>query len=271
MSPDGTQVAVVVGSLLPNGYDAWSLDLTSGRRTQLTFDLASWDGFPTWTPDGDRVAFGMNVPLSWMAPDRSAPLELLLPDDGIARYPYAFSADGAILVYREDDDLFMLPLEGARTPTRLWKSPFLERNADLSPDGRWLTYESNENGRFEVWVRPFPNVEDGARVVSNGVGLWPLWNPSGGHELYYIGSQGMMAVTVETEPTFSSAPPVRLFETNVYGTPDIVGNNRRIDIAPDGERFLMFKFEEPAEILDGPDLILILNWIDELRRLVPTP
>ena len=187
--------------------------------------------------------------------------------DGTSRVPYVFSSERAALVYREAGALFTLPLEGDLPPTRLWADAAGVRHADLSPDGRWIAYESDVSGENEIWVRPFPNVEGGAFQISTEGGMWPLWNPDGGHELFYVALHSMMAVTYETEPTFSFDPPELLFDTEGYGTPDNVGINRRIDIALDG-RFLMFK--ESAGIDDAPEPILIQNWTDELQRLVPT-
>ena len=148
------------------------------------------------------------------------------------------------------------------------QTEFSERNATISPDGQWLAYESNASGQYEVWVRPFPNVVDGQWVISSGGGRWPLWNPDGGEELFYVGTQGVMAVAVATEPTFAHETPELLFNAAGYGTPDIVGDNRRMDVSPDGNRVLMFKQDA---LLDVPSPILIQNWTDELQRLVPVP
>ena len=143
-----------------------------------------------------------------------------------------------------------------------------ERNADLSPDGRWIAYESDESGEREILVRPFPDVDDGRWQVSSDGGVWPLWNPANPQELFYLSPQGMMAVALDTEPTLTWEQPQLLFDAAEYGVPFIVGSNRRIDISPDGTRFLMFKVSSSA---DAPDPILVQNWTDELQRLVPTP
>ena len=96
----------------------------------------------------------------------------------------------------------MLLLEGERISTLLMETEFSERNAALSPDGRWMAYQLNESGQFEVYGRPFPDVNGGRWQVSSGGGAWPLWNPNG-RELFYARSEGMMAVPIETEPTFT--------------------------------------------------------------------
>ena len=131
---------------------------------------------------------------------------------------------------------------------------------------------SNRTGRFEVWVVPFSHADNDGRQVSTGGGMWPLWNPKpeGGQELFYVGTEGMMAVAVDTEPALTPGPPRVLFDTTGYGTPPTVGANRRVDVSPDGTRFLMFK-QDPAFANNVPDLVLIQNWFDELQRLVPSP
>lgn len=143
-------------------------------------------------------------------------------------------------------------------PSLLWETPADEKNADLSPDGKWIAYGSDRTGRFEVWVQPFPVVADEGRQVSFDGGRWPLWNPADGHELFYATPEGMMAVAVETEPTFQRGQTVRLFSTAEYGPPS---GNRRIDISPDGTRFLMFK---AAPATEAPRPILVQNFFAEL-------
>ena len=226
-----------------------------------------------WSPDGRRLAFGGST-VSWIAADGTGAAELLTRSDREAWHPNAFSPDGHTLVLEDFRfGLGALSLDGDGTASRLWESMYWERNADLSPDGRWLAYESNEAGRFpwEVWVRPFPNVEDFQVQVSDGGGSWPLWNPSseGGYELFYVGPDGMMSVQLQTEPEFRYSTPVPLFDTAGYGTSATVGTNRRIDVASDGSRFLMFKLD--AAFMEARQPVLLQNWADELQRLVPSP
>jgi len=168
---------------------------------RLTFDPAA-EWFPIWTPDGQRVAFGSpEAPLSWKAADGTGEVETLV--ESSRQMPMAFSPDGTALVFNDWNssgfDLGLLSLEGERTSTLLMETEFTERNAALSPDGRWIAYESDESGQYEVYVRPFPDVNGGRWQVSSGGGAWPLWSPDG-QELFYAGSEGMMAVPIETEP-----------------------------------------------------------------------
>jgi Tol biopolymer transport system component len=164
----------------------------------------------------------------------------------------------------------MLSLEGERISTLLLETGFGQRNAALSPDGRWMAYSSNESGQFEVYVRPFPDVNGGRWQVSSGGGGWPLWSPAG-RELFYVGSEGMMAVPIETEPTFTQGTVDLLFDFGPYLKP--TGNpNRRIAISPEGDRFLMLKEGSGSdETAETPSIIVVQNWFEELKERVPVP
>ena len=126
MSPEDRQVAVQVET--PDGADAWILDLARDTSTRLTFDPATSGAFPTWTPDGRRVAFG-GPPLSWKAADGTGAVEPLVERDGRNRRPQAFSSDGSVLVFEdfEQRDFGVLSLEGDRSPSILWESLHYER------------------------------------------------------------------------------------------------------------------------------------------------
>jgi serine/threonine-protein kinase len=157
------------------------------------------------------------------------------------------------------------------------QTAFNEENAELSPDGRWLAYQSDESGQFEVYVRPFPDVNSGRWPVSTGGGTRPLWARNG-RELFYVvttgaGSAALMRVPIEHRGTFTVGVPSKLFEGRYYFTDGvgIAGEERTYDVSPDGQRFLMIKPEGESE--EGPapvNLVLVLNWLEELKRLVPT-
>jgi len=270
LSPDGTKIAVHVDG--PENPDVWIYDLVRDTQMRLTFDPAL-EQVPIWTPDGQRVAFGsLAAPLSWKAADGTGEVETLV-ESSSRQYPQAFSPDGTALIFEDrnsDYDLGMLSLDGERTSTLLLETKFGERNAALSPDGRWMAYQSNESGQFEVYVRPFPDVNEGRWQVSSGGGAWPLWSPDA-RELFYVGSESMMTVPIETEPTFTQGTVDLLFDLGPYLKPS-EGGNRRIDISPEGDRFLMLKegggSEESAETTS---INVVLNWFEELKRLVPTP
>jgi len=269
LSPDGTKIAVHVDG--PDNPDLWIYDLVRDTQMRLTFDPAL-EQAPIWTPDGQRVAFGgQGIPLSWKAADGTGEVETLV--ESSLQYPQAFSPDGTALVFEDRNsgyDLGMLSLDGERTSTLLLETEFGERNAALSPDGRWMAYQSNESGQYEVYVRPFPDVNGGRWQVSSGGGAWPLWSPDA-RELFYVGSESMMTVPIETEPTFTQGTVDLLFDLDPYLKPSD-GGIRRIDISPEGDRFLMLKEGGGSdETAETTSIHVVLNWFEELKRLVPTP
>jgi eukaryotic-like serine/threonine-protein kinase len=144
------------------------------------------------------------------------------------------------------------------------------RGLFVSPDGRWLAYESNESGRFEISVRPFPDVNRGHWQVSTGGGTRPLWARSV-QELVYVSPTGaLMRVGVERAPTWSATPPTQLVKGG-YATLSASLSGRSYEIAPDGQRFLMIKEGGGADQTAAPaSLVVVEHWLEELERLVPT-
>jgi len=267
LSPDGTRVAIRLND--SEGTDVWLYDLIRDTFTRLTFD-PDVEAFPTWTPDGARVAFGSPVaPLSWKAADGTGAVESL--GEREFQFPQAFTPDGKTVVFSvftegANVDLGLLSLDGERTSTTLLDTPFNERNAALSPDGRWIAYESNESGRYEVYVRPFPEVNAGRWQISNDGGRWPVWSPNG-DELFFRDPTGVAALAFVTDPTFTPGALTHLFAWRFVGS-----YSRKMAVSPDGNRFLMLKnasSDTDDEDAPGPQIILTLNWFDELERLVP--
>src|SRR5262249_14696629 len=169
---------------------------------------------PVWTPDGRHVIFGS-------ARDRDAPIitqpyehaadgsgaDQLLGSGSRPTRPVSISPDGNRLVLESSTpsagyDLVVLPLNGTRQMAPLLETPFDERNAAISPDGRWMAYDSNESGVSQIYVRPFPNVSDARYQVSNGGGRTPAWSRNG-DELFFVNRTSVIAVAVQTTPTFS--------------------------------------------------------------------
>jgi serine/threonine-protein kinase len=153
----------------------------------------------------------------------------------------------------------------------LLATPFSERNGAVSPDGRWLAYESNESGQFEIYVRPFPEVEAGKWPVSAGGGTRPLWARSG-RELFYRAPDGaVMGVQVEAGGgRFRPSPPATLVEARYYGGgSSFLG--RTYDVTPDGARFLMIKEGGESTDTAAPAIVVVQHWVEELKRLVPPP
>ena len=281
ISPDGSRVTLDV---FDGSADVWIHDLVRETSTRLTFDPAP-DGPALWTPDGRRVVFsskrdGRPKNLFWKAADGTGQVERLTTSPNL-QVPYSFSPDGKTLVFHEWDlgtsrHLGVLSMEGERSSKALLQTQFHEDRPAISPDGRWMAYMSDETGRFEVYVRPFPNVEEGKWPISSEGGFSPLWGP-GGRELFYRSGEAMMRVRIETEPTFSASSPQVLF-TGGYvagrseGTGRQLGDTwgRNYDISPDGQRFLMLKRAEQTEQSAPSQIIVVENWFEELKRLVPT-
>ena len=167
-------------------------------------------------------------------------------------------------------DLVALSLDGDGSSEPLLVTEFNEWNAEISPDGRWLAYQADASGQYEIYLRPFPNVDEGLQQVSRGGGFQPLWSRDGS-ELFYLGPGGpLTAVSVRTDPSFDFGNPEVVFEESYFDAFAGVGG-RTYDVSPNGERFLMIKAGGVAGDETPPaELILVQNWLDELKRLVPT-
>jgi Tol biopolymer transport system component len=165
-------------------------------------------------------------------------------------------------------DLLQVALDGTHRVTPLLQTKFDERNGIVSPDGRWLAYESNSSGPFEIYVRPFPNVGGGQWQVSTAGGRQPLWARSG-KELFYFGADGaLLRVPVEASgATWNAGTPMKLLEGRYYTG---AGSGRAYDVSADGQRFLMIKAPGGDSTASSPSLIVVQHFDEELKRLVPT-
>jgi serine/threonine protein kinase len=284
LSPDGTRLALYSGD---EQFDIWIWDFMRHTLRQLTLDPAQ-DYYPVWTPDGRRLIFGSGrassvINLWWQLADGTGSPERLSQGNTLQQ-PTSVSPDGTRLVFQElgamGRDLMVLSLgaeprqsNGAspamRLVTPLLQTPFDERNGIVSPDGRWLAYESDESGRFEIYVRPFPNVSDGQWPVSTTGGTRPLWAPTG-KELFYIGADSaLMAVRVDPRASWRAGPPARVLEGRYFTGEDRGFLGRTYDVSADG-RFLMLKEVAVGAYAPAQHLVVVLNWTEELKRLVPT-
>ena len=260
VSPDGMRVAVV------NGSDIWVLDPASQRASQLTFGPAP-NFAPVWTKDGHRLLFFSpfrDNGLFWQAADGTDAAERLgagLPSgvtpDG--RHVFFSSAPGA-------RDVMLLTLDGSHHVEPLIQTASAERNGVVSANGRWVAYESDSSGEFEIYVKPFPPVSGVQWLVSTAGGTRPLWAPNG-QELFFVAPDGsLMAVRVYARgSSWKAGSPVRVVEG-----PYLSGSSRssrNYDVSADGKRFLMVK--PPVKQASAPQIIVVQNWFEELRRLVP--
>jgi hypothetical protein len=275
LSPDGTTVALDVRD---KENDIWTLDIARRTMTRLTTDLGV-DGFPVWMPDGRRILFESNRAGSFnlysQAADGTGVAEQLTKSPNQV-WPYSVSPDGTRAVLNESggkkgSDLDVLVLDGKSRLEPLMQSPFNKGGAAISPDGDWLAYNSDESGQPQVYVRPFPNVNDGQWPVSPAGGSKPVWAPSGKELFYLVGNQTrntVMVVPVQTTPTFRPGNATKLFE----GPYTSLLSGRPYDVSRDGQKFLMIKEPQSAvESAASPaSIVVVLNWIEELKARVPT-
>ena len=269
VSPDGRYVAVEVRD--PENADVMVYDLQRETPTRLTFDPGA-DRNPLWSSDGQRVLFssnrdGSSANIYAKAADGTGPVERVTTSDTV-QSPSSWSADGQLLVIQDFGDSFdlrLVSLGGENRTEGLIETEGVDIHGKVSPDGRWMAYMSNESGQFEVYVRPFPNVDDGRWQISRDGGRSPLWAPDGQELFFKVGSD-VMAVTVETEPTFNPGNPEVLF-TGQYRSSS-AGRGPAWDVAPDG-RFLMIRSAGATGQAAAPHIVVVENWFEELQRLVP--
>lgn len=160
-------------------------------------------------------------------------------------------------------DIWILPLEGERKPWPFVHTKFNERQQRFSPDGHWIAYMSDESGRSEVYVQAFPGPGGKSQVSTEG-GTFPVWARDG-RELFYLNGNKMMSVGVTTHPSFGASTP--RFLTDVSALVPVRFNNAAYDISANGQRFLLVRTKEqnaPGEVR------VVLNWSEELKRLVPS-
>jgi len=290
LSPDGTKVSLIVTEGL--NTRVWIWDVVRKALTPLTFGENGASN-PLWTPDGKRIVYfrqiGMLIgELYWKAADGTGKEEPLVSGGGrLAFLPWSWSGDGKTLIginssmlsessstpVQRSVDIAALPVEGDGKVKLLLKESYSEIHPQVSADGRWMAYTSNESGKNEIYVRSFPNMDEGRWQVSTSGGDKPLWSRDG-RELFYQNGDAIMAVTVKTEPAFSPGTPRILFR-GAFATGIPRGNSW--DISSDGKRFLMMKpaaqtteTEPAAPLFEPPRRInIVLNWLEELKQRVP--
>ena len=277
LSPDGGRAVLQVDD--PDNADLVIYDVARDTPTRFTFDPAT-DGYPIWTPDGERVVFVSTRDgsgnLYWKAADGTGQVERLTTSVN-TQAPGAVSPDGTTLLVVEvrpetGADIGAFSLEGDHAIDWLLESDAWEAYPVISPDGRWMLYTSDESGQLEIYVRPFPNMDDGRWQISRDGGVAPRWGPDSREVFFQTGAgtgslATMMVAINDTEPTFTPGIPRALFEG-----PYRLGLLPRpwpYDVFPDGQRFLMLKEVVDADTGDERAVFLIQNWFEELTRLVP--
>jgi serine/threonine-protein kinase len=187
---------------------------------------------------------------------------------------WAWTADDELIITETNAsgaiDIAVLTVAGERERRPLLSSQFNEYRPVLSPDGRWLAYESDESGQNEVFVRPFPEVGTGRWQVSSGGGVQPKWSRDG-RTLFFIGPTSLMESTVRDGVSFTHDTPKAVLDRQPYLYNPFPP--RIYDVSPEGQRFLMMKLPGPeteAETQPPPQFIVVTNWIEELKQRVPT-
>ena len=281
ISPNGTKVVL---ARLQDNWDVWIHDLTTGVSTQLTFDPGR-DYSPIWTPDGEYVVFHSSrdgpFNIYRRRADGTDEVERLTTSPADQR-PHGFTPDGSTLLFAQVDsatgsDLWSISMEGGSTAVPLMREGFSETQPSISPNGRFIAYESSELGYPEIFVRSFPD-PGGRRMIStldigpmSGItnsdpreARSPLWSLDG-TELFYRSGNAVVRVPLGTERTFAAGTPEVLFE-GPWVNPS---QGRLYDVSSEGQRFLMIRFGGAGDDAATPnELVVVQNWFEELRERV---
>lgn len=263
-SPDTRRIVTDVVSPEGAQRDVAILDVEQHTLRRVTLDSGSASA--DWTPDGRRIVFatssGGRLPgfeVRWVLADGGDSAETLLAAEH-SQVPDAFAPDGRALIVQRNNpetrlDLWILPLDGERRARPYLRTPFSERGAAVSPDGRWLAYTSDESGRDEVYVRSFPVPGAAVRVSERG-GREPRWARSG-RELFYRAPAGMAAAAFRPGTGLIVQGREVLFDDSPYVA---IPNGAGYDVHPDGRHFLMIRRGPQQQ-----EVVVVLNWFDQLR------
>ena len=276
LSGDGTRIALEASDTENRTQDLWILELPHGAPSRFTVDRGN-DILPVWSPDDSRIAFGSDrqggiYNLYEKMSSGSAGEKLLLASTGDnLTGPADWSPDGRFLLFRDLSpktsvvNTGILPLSGDRAISDLFPpSNFFQTGPQISPDGRWVAYLSNETGRMEVYVARFPN-PSGSRPISTGGAVYARWRGDSQELFYYAADGRIMAVPISGTTTLEVATPVPLFNVRLLGGPaTVTGFRAQYDVTADGKRFLL---NLPVdETPDFPPITVVLNWTAGLRK-----
>jgi serine/threonine-protein kinase len=268
VSPDRHRLAVTVRTVRAQAL--WIVDVARGSGAQVTAGEEIYG--PRWTPDGQRIAFrwvakGVSS-LAWQRADGSAPPDVWVP--GTKAYPSSWTPDGQHLVTSDEGDLWVASVgERHATLERITATSETEWHPELSPDGRWLAYASDKTGRFEVYIRPYPDPGPAIPVSVDG-GQSPAWNSRGGELFFHsvrdpAGRYRLMAVNIQGSRV---GTPRALFDipNDLVFSCFIV---RCYDVSADGQRFFVTKRLPTLPPPPVTEINLVLNWVEELKAKVP--
>jgi serine/threonine-protein kinase len=270
LSPDGNKLVHSTGS----GGTLRIYDFELDSFSRLTFE-GTPSGSSEWSPDGEWITFQVSLPgqrhIVRQPADRRTPPEPLTQEKANAQMPTSWSPDGRFLVFNLSAgpgggwDIFVLEMEQKGEPQPVVSTRANECCAVFSPDGKWLAYVSDESGFDQVYIRPYPGDVRFLVSGSEEAAGEPVWSPNG-RELFYRSGRKMMAVSIEIQPEVRTGRPVFLFEGSYRGGASTPPGYQYYDVTPDGESFVMVKEPEQQE----GQINVVLNWFEELKRLVPT-
>jgi serine/threonine protein kinase len=278
LSPDRKRVAVGLLDSARKTRDIWLYDVARGLRTRFTFDPAD-ENASIWSPDGSHIIYNStrkgNADLYQMTSSGAGSEEIVLAG-GPYKIPLSWSPDGRFVLYMirtgngagAPDNLWLLPLFGDRKPVPFLQTPFDEPQAQFSPDGRWVAYVSNESGRYEVYVVPFPGPGGGKWQISTAGGRLPRWRHDGKEIFYLAADNKLMGAVVNAEGSSIEVGAVRpLFQTraaNSAGSQGLIGGGAyTYDVSADGQRFLINTAIAPGQTAP---ITIVVNWTAGLRK-----
>ena len=274
VSPDGKRIAVHRHDA--NGGDIWLFESARrGTMSRFTFDAAQDNSMPIWSSDGSRIVFGSLRKGKWglyEKPANGTSREQLLVESDLQKMPMSWSPDGRFLVYwvldpKTSGDEWMIPLTGDKRPIPLLQTSFAEQHPQISPNGKWISYTSNETGRPEIYVRPFPS-GDGIWQISGSGGVFARWRPDG-TELFYMSANSLgklMSVKVKPAgPTFVYGDPTELFDTGYVNFTHGL-NYHTYAVSPDGQRFLIPRPEGSDDDRAPAPITVVVNWTAAVTR-----
>ena len=269
LSPDAASVVYDQAEPRNRTFDLWRLDFARDIPSRLTFH-PSHDLFPLWSPDGTRIAFSSirePPPQLYALNADSAGTERPLFKTSVPASPSAWSSDASLLIYDSTDpqtggDIWVLPLNGKAEPHPVLRTAADEHYGALSPDGRWLTYISNETGAYEVYVESFPATGFKRQVSTRG-GFEPHWRRDGKELFYLAPDQTLMAASVKSHPTVLDVnAPAALFRTRIKWM-EVQAVAHHYAPTADGQRFLISNATEEARSVP---VTIMLNWSAVVKK-----
>ncbi len=265
LSPDGKRASISIADQAGKGRDIWFYDVARGLRSRFTFGPEA-AVTSIWSPDGSRIVFNLNrkghLDLYQKSSSGAGTEEMLL-EDNLEKYPTSWSPDGRFILYRTSSpqtraQLFVLPLSGDRKPVPFLNTKFDEGFGQFSPDGRWVAYRSNESGRNEVYVAPFPG-PGGKWQISTAGGDRPRWRRDGSEIFYLAPDNKLMAAAVNGKGANFEVGAVKpLFEARF-----VTGGRNQYAVSADGQRFLINT--TPEQEATAP-ITVVLNWTAGLKK-----